>query len=390
MNRINNRLACLALSISAIIVAMGLAGCDRLKSDSAAYVQTFEDSLYEQCRRDSLSIASHGGNWSSFDEDSFVEFISSHGATLSHPFEKLQQVGLIKVRTSEDGNLRIYQWEEPITTRFGSIAYIIQYRTQSGEVKTISDLSELQKSLSDKDDGEFYLHYNNMEIVCSEQNNQGHSIYVIDCYTRVDAQYGIHVLAALQIAGDTLEEYMAFEDSGSTLLVEYEGIADWYFRTSGLGWEWVNSYDKANRAIYVPNTVDSSLMTDRYNVYQFDGELFKLAKVDGGYWLNPKLRNFDELVAVFKTKDYIIRVDDLGDGTYRYVSWGKEKSMLHEPDLELTTEKYDVDNNCLFFYANDPVKGKFEYIVDDGSSSTDKGLTIKRNGKVILSQAKEF
>ena len=167
--------------------------------------------------------------------------------------------------------------------------------------------------------------------------------------------------------------------------VECYGVAGWYELTGGFGLEWINSYDDKSKSLYVPHFPEFQKMDDRYDVYKFNGTSFEFVKTDGGFWLNPKVRSFKELKTVFKTKDYIIRVDLLHNGLYRYLSWGKGKTMQNEPDLELTTDEYDKVKHRFVFVKND--KGSYQYIVDDGFDGTSNfGLIMIKNGKVVLRQ----
>lgn len=46
----------------------------------------------------------------------------------------------------------------------------------------------------------------------------------------------------------------------------------------------------------------------------------------------PSLSKFEKPICVFETSEYRIRIDDLGDGNYRYASWSINKSMKDKPD----------------------------------------------------------
>lgn len=383
--RISRFSSCLRLTSLLFIICFVGCGTHMSNSDVEA-VRAYEDSLYLECLKDS-AVFEDFEYYPAFNDDSFTDFIKTNVSSLTYPFEKLQEVGCVYTNTSKDGNFRIYEWNDHgVTTKWGGINYLCQYRTKAGEVKTVDNLFDLLEPT--EDNGGFFLEgLNRISEVCSIVNKDGNAIYVWDFYGRADTQYGNHLIAAFYIDGESLKEYKAFENDMSYLYVEYGGIADWYFRTGGLGWEWVNSYDHERKAIYVPHFTYSDIMFDRYDVYQFDGRIFKNIRTDGGFWLNPELRDFTELKTVFKTKDYLIRVDAVGDGFYRYTSWKKDKTMLDTPELETYSDIYDKEKHYFVFD-----EGEYKYIVDDGveNDSYDKGIIVEHNGKVVMRQNREL
>ena len=306
-----------------LVFVLLFVSCSFYKPDNAyVRLQAYEDSLYSECLKDSAEF-DKCGFYSIFNDNSFVELLKSDTSSLSYPFEKLQEVGCVYTNTSEDGLFKIYEWNNPqFTTRWGEIKYICQYRTKSGDVQIVDDLFGLLEMSGDNDEilGEGL---NRISELCSIVEKDGNTIYVLDFYGRADTQYGNHLIAVFCIGEDSLEEYKAFEGGKSYLYVEYGGISDWNSRTGGLGWEWVNSYDKENRAIYIPHLLESDIMTDRYNVYQFDGKIFRNTRTDGGFWITPKLRDFVELKTIFRTRDYLVRVDAVGDALYRLLNFRK-------------------------------------------------------------------
>ncbi len=349
-------------------------------------LQTYEDFLYSECLKDT-SESAEDGFFYAFHEESFRDLIKSDTSSMTYPFEKLQEVGCVYTNTSKDGNLRIYQWNYyGITTELGNISYLCKYKTKDGKVKTIDDLFDLLEPSKD-DESLGFQNLNNIREICSVVDKDGNTIYVLDFFGRTDVQCGRHLITAFSIGNDSISEYKAFENGRSYLSVEYAGISDWVDRTGRLGWEWVNSYDKENKAIYVPHFTYTEIMFDRYDVYQFDGKIFKYIRTDGGFWLNPELRDFVELKTIVNTDSYVIRVDAVGDGMYRYTSWRKGKTMLEQPDLEIYSNIYNEEEHC-FIFDND----EYTYIVDDGieNDSYKKGLIVKHNGKVILRQNRRF
>lgn len=345
----------------------------------------YEDSLYSIYVKDSCKYRDEV-YCNFFDEDTFVKIIQSDESTIDYPFTKLKEIGCVNIYTSTDSNLRIYTWVVQncgFHSRYLYIHYLCQYKTKSGNVITTTDaFDKILYPANETENG--FEGLNNLRLVCSVVNNAGIPIYIIEAFN-IENQDGYYKLIPICIKGEHLVNCEIFPRKMGCMDVECYGVAGWYEQTGGFGLEWINSYDDKSKSLYVPHFPEFQKMDDRYDVYKFNRTSFEFVKTDGGFWLNPKVRSFKELKTVFKTKDYIIRVDLLHNGLYRYLSWGKGKTMQDEPDLELTTDEYDKVKHRFVFVKND--KGSYQYIVDDGFDGTSNfGLIVIKNGKVVLRQ----
>lgn len=105
--------------------------------------------------------------------------------------------------------------------------------------------------------------------------------------------------------------------------------------------------------------------------------------------LYPSLRNFRIPVYKFHTKNYLIRIDQLDNGSHRYASWKLGKKEYTKPDLLLTNGELQFDgsggNHTITFK-----KGEFSYIIYRGiigeKDAAEIDLTVEKNNKVILQQ----
>ena len=72
--------------------------------------------------------------------------------------------------------------------------------------------------------------------------------------------------------------------------------------------------------------------------------------------------------------------------------WSERRSMLDEPYIVIESDYYKKENSNYVFIIDDVKEGQYEYIVDDGESldSNEKGLVVKKNGEVVLSQKREL
>ena len=322
-------------------------------------------------------------NYAFYDE--FIDFVMKEPQTIDYPFEKLLYNGYADVVTSEDGNLRLYYWD----TRFGGTwinwSNICQYRSNN-KVYTH------KCSILDFDhEGNIGQEYDNecatlgIKTIYDDSNNP---IYIVRAYIRFSSNWGWQSAVAVKIKDDKLVTVPIFQggidiyadeedeiDRECYRDVEYS-IADWYFRANdGEGWDWLFRYDDKTEILYVPQ-VDYPQISDRYSLYQYDGENLCYIGTDGGFWIHPSIRSFKFLELVMDTKDYKIRIDRMLDDSYRYASWNNCASMDNLPDLIVYDGVYDEDKREYSFKHNG-----YDYIVKDNSK-----LIVKCRGKVILSQ----
>ncbi|UPZ16728.1 hypothetical protein [Flavobacterium humidisoli] len=105
--------------------------------------------------------------------------------------------------------------------------------------------------------------------------------------------------------------------------------------------------------------------------------------------VNSSISNFKEPVAILETSKFRIRIDDLGNNKFRYVSWGIKNQMTDKPDLVIENGVFYADGtggNHHYEFK----KGNFRYvchfIVLGEKDSPPAVLTVYQSGKEILSQ----
>lgn len=105
--------------------------------------------------------------------------------------------------------------------------------------------------------------------------------------------------------------------------------------------------------------------------------------------LYSTLKVFKSPTYKIRTKSYLIRIDELENGKYRYASWKTGKSETSKPDLVLTNGELKFDgsggNHTIIFK-----KGEFNYKIYRGivgeKDAAEISLTVEQKGKVILKQ----
>lgn len=105
--------------------------------------------------------------------------------------------------------------------------------------------------------------------------------------------------------------------------------------------------------------------------------------------LNPSIATFKAPVCVLETSKFRIRIDDMGNDTYRYASWSIKKSMSEKPDLIIVKGKV-IWGGSGGNHSYEFKKGAYLYecyiVVVGSSESPPAMLTIYQNGKEILMQ----
>lgn len=105
--------------------------------------------------------------------------------------------------------------------------------------------------------------------------------------------------------------------------------------------------------------------------------------------LHSSIAKFKTPECVLETSKFRIRIDDLGNGNYRYASWSIKKSISEKPDLVITNGKWLPDGtggNHSFEFK----KGQYVYecyiapLREKGAAPA--RLMIYQNKKEILSQ----
>ena len=105
--------------------------------------------------------------------------------------------------------------------------------------------------------------------------------------------------------------------------------------------------------------------------------------------LFPSLKQYKSPTYKLTTKSYLIRIDELSNGKYRYASWKLGKKESTKPDLILTNGEIQMDgsggNHSIIFK-----KGEYVYTIYRGiigeKDAPEIDLTLEQNKKVILHQ----
>ena len=104
------------------------------------------------------------------------------------------------------------------------------------------------------------------------------------------------------------------------------------------------------------------------------------------------LKNFKNFKIYMQTSKFNIWIDQMEDGTYRYASWSKSKTINQKPDLILENGEVTYEGsarNHWYTFKNTDTK----YICDInvlGKTSDDAFLIVKQGEKIVLDQSAKF
>ncbi|MEH6394152.1 hypothetical protein [Pseudoalteromonas sp.] len=106
--------------------------------------------------------------------------------------------------------------------------------------------------------------------------------------------------------------------------------------------------------------------------------------------LHPSVNTFAEPILDWQTAKFRIRIDDLGDGNFRYVSWGIDKKLSDKPDIVLVNGDIKFDGsggNHSYTFKN----GRYSYVLQVtviGCDTSPPGwLEVYKDKKLLLSDA---
>jgi len=105
--------------------------------------------------------------------------------------------------------------------------------------------------------------------------------------------------------------------------------------------------------------------------------------------VNSSISNFKEPVAILETSKFRIRIDDLGNNKFRYVSWGIKNKMTDKPDLVIENGVFYADGtggNHHYEFKKGNFRYECHFIVFGEKDSPPAILTVYQSGKEILSQ----
>ena len=174
--------------------------------------------------------------------------------------------------------------------------------------------------------------------------------------------------------------HQVFDDKLVKMIVNSKPSEDW----SAVGWRGIMFL---NGDIWLD--YDGTLIGVNYQSEfetKWKNKLIALEKSQ----IHESLREFKEPVHVMETSTYRIRIDDMGDYTYRYAVWKIENKMSGKPDLIIINGESIAEGsggNHRYEFMNGDYKYECSIVVmAEDDDSPPAYFRIYKDGKEILSQ----
>jgi len=201
----------------------------------------------------------------------FIEKIQSYTSnyplTLTYKFDSLRKDNInIHIVNSEDNLFRIYSWDTWMGGTMHDFKNIFQYRSGN------KVYSRLSYDTTDQDYIPFYS-----QIFTLKANNKVYYLAIYNgIYSTKDASQSIRIFT---IQNHSLNDKVKLIKTSSGLVnsidvyFDFFSVVDRPERPLRL-----IKYDQQKRIIYIPIVDDSSKVTKRFILYQFNGNVFKRVK----------------------------------------------------------------------------------------------------------------
>ncbi len=317
-------------------------------------------------------------------KDEIFDLIAKDTTTLSHEFGLLSENEEFDIVTSPDNRLRIYVTD--CDTEMGASMNLVQYRDDAGIIHVVKKQSGKTSDTVLNLLLEHWIH-KIFEFPCTD----GTKLYVITSDENLNGEISNHsityILAAYKIKNNKLEPEKTFvTNDKATQKIErvFNYSYLWYYPE-----EQHHDFaevDSINNILYVGNEVDNEPI-DRYQCFQFNGTNLIDMGESAPFWLHPSLHKYKRIVYLCTSKNHYIRIDDMGQGVYRYASWSRNAIFTDTPSLvifgketHITGEDGTVNNTLSF--NNDGYEYRMHLHPGRWGVFAEE-MEIVKNGKVI-------
>lgn len=187
----------------------------------------------------------------------FTTFIKKNPATLSYKFKSLTDSNVCHIVTSTDGLLRIYSWDTWLGGTMHDFNNIFQFKSNNQIYST------------ENDDGTYFI-----DIFTLETGDKTYYLAVSD--ESESTKFAYETLSVYTVSNNTLNDKVKLIKTQSglnnSISFEYDffSVADRPQRPIHL-----IKYDTNKKTLYIPIVLADGKVTNRYIVYQFNGQYFE-------------------------------------------------------------------------------------------------------------------
>ena len=170
-----------------------------------------------------------------------------------------------------------------------------------------------------------------------------------------------------------------FDDSLTKMILNSDPVKDW----GAVGYRGIMFNDGTLWLDY-----DGGLMTVNYQSKFEKDEYDRLVKIEKNS-LHKSINKFDRPICILETSNYKIRIDDLGNGNYRYASWHLKSETSDKPDLVIQNGKLEFKGsggNEDYIFKNAEYIYRCSIIVMGEDNSPPAELIILKGNETILTE----
>lgn len=192
----------------------------------------------------------------------FSNFIKNNPSTLNYQFKSLTDSNACNIVTSSDGLFRIYSWNTWLGGTMRDFNNIFQFKSNN-KVRTVN-------LYDNKDDFGTYF----KDIFTLKAN--GKTYYLTVSSGSESTKEAYETISIYTISKDTLNDKVKLIKTktglNNSISFEYDffSVADRPERPIRL-----IKYNTQNKIIYIPIILENGKVTDRYILYQFNGQYFE-------------------------------------------------------------------------------------------------------------------
>ena len=292
-------------------------------------------------------------------KEKIFDLIAKDTTTLSHEFGPLNENEEFDIVTSPDRRLRIYVTD--CNTEMGASMNLVQYRDDAGIIHVIKKQSGKTSDTVPNLLLEHWIH-KIFEFSCTD----GSKLYVIISDENLNGEISNHsityLLTAYKIKEDKLvpEEAFVTNDKATRKIERVFNYSYLWYYPDEQHHDFAE-VDSVKNVLYVGNEEDNEPI-DRYQCFRFNGTNLIDIGESAPFWLHPSLHQYKRIVYLCSSNNHHIRIDDMGQGIYRYASWLINSKFADVPSLVIFGKETRIaDEDDSFKRALSFVNDGYEY-----------------------------
>jgi len=317
-------------------------------------------------------------------KERIFDLIAQDTTSLSHEFGPLLENQEFDIVTSPDRRLRIYV--TGCDTEMGVSMNLVQYRDDTGKIHVIKKQSGKTSDTVPDLLLEHWIH-KIFEFPCTD----GTKLYVITSDENLNGEISNHsityILSAYKIKKDKLvpEEAFVTKDNATQNIKRIFNDSYFWYYPEEQHYDFAE-VDSVSNILYVGNEIDNYPI-DRYQCFQFNGTHLTETGESAPFWLHPSLHKYERICYLCTSESHYIRIDDMGQGIYRYASWPRNTRFSDAPSLVIFGKETNIaDRGDIYNHALSFVNEGYEYcilLIPGRWGLYADEIEIRNNGKVI-------